>query len=209
MPTIAFLGVRAHIFKPYTEFLGYDVVILDHYTKIRSYHDLVICFGYYHVIPPDVLKIPKLGIYVVHETDLPEGRGHAPLNWTILNKKDRLTVTLFKAEGEVDAGPTVCKRSIPISKYQTIRDLRELANRLTLGILRDCLISLISGTPTLTPQIGNPTYYNKRNPDDSEIDINKSILDQWDLIRATQNPDYQTFFKINGVRFNLIIEKKL
>ena len=42
---------------------------------------------------------------VVHESDLPKGRGWSPMSWQILEGAHRIPVTLLEAVDEVDAGP--------------------------------------------------------------------------------------------------------
>ena len=42
---------------------------------------------------------------VVHESDLPKGRGWSPMSWQILEGANRIPVTLLEAVDEVDAGP--------------------------------------------------------------------------------------------------------
>ena len=51
------------------------------------------------------------------------------------------------------------------------------------------------------------TYYPKRSPKDSEIDVNKGISEQFDLIRICDPDRFPVFFYKNGERFNITIKK--
>ena len=52
----------------------------------------------------------------------------------------------------------------------------------------------------------NPTFWPKRNPKDSEVDVNKSIADQIDLIRTCDPNRFPAFFYRDGKKFILKIE---
>ena len=43
-------------------------------------------------------------------------------------------------------------------------------------------------------QMGEATYYRKRNKNDSELDINKSIMEQFNILRITDNLSTAHFF---------------
>ena len=51
------------------------------------------------------------------------------------------------------------------------------------------------------------TYWPKRSPKDSEIDINQTISEQFDLIRVCDPQRFPAYFYKDGVRFNVKIEK--
>ena len=56
-------------------------------------------------------------------------------------------------------------------------------------------------------QNGDETIYQKRTPKDSELDINKSLYEQFNLLRVVDNESYPAFFTINGHKFFLKIKK--
>ena len=41
---------------------------------------------------------------VVHESNLPKGKGWSPLTWQVIEGKNRIPITLFEAVEKVDAG---------------------------------------------------------------------------------------------------------
>ena len=51
-----------------------------------------------------------------------------------------------------------------------------------------------------------PSYWPKRKPEDSEIDISKSIDQQFNLLRVSDNERYPAFFYKNGKKFKLTME---
>ena len=54
-------------------------------------------------------------------------------------------------------------------------------------------------------QEGVPSYYAKRTPKDSELNINKSIKDQINLLRTVDNDNYPAFFRYKGMKYILEI----
>ncbi len=57
-----------------------------------------------------------------------------------------------------------------------------------------------------TPQNKEESFYPKRTPKDSELDINKTIKEQFNLLRIVNNDEYPAYFEIDGHRYILKIE---
>ena len=51
------------------------------------------------------------------------------------------------------------------------------------------------------------TYYPKRKPKDSEIDPNKTISEQFDLIRVCDPQRFPALFHHRGETYKIILEK--
>ena len=51
------------------------------------------------------------------------------------------------------------------------------------------------------------TYYSKRSPEDSRLDPNKSISEQFNLLRVCDPARYPAFFEMNGFRYQITISK--
>ena len=52
-------------------------------------------------------------------------------------------------------------------------------------------------------KIGVESFYPKRNASDSELDINKTIKEQFNILRIVDNNEYPAFFYIDGKKFFL------
>jgi len=57
-----------------------------------------------------------------------------------------------------------------------------------------------------TTQSGVESFYPKRTPKDSNLDINKTIKEQFNLLRIVNNEEFPAFFEIDGHRYALKIE---
>jgi len=55
-------------------------------------------------------------------------------------------------------------------------------------------------------QGGGETFYEKRDKEGSKLDIDKTIREQFNLLRIVNNDDYPAFFELEGNRYILKIE---
>ena len=58
------------------------------------------------------------------------------------------------------------------------------------------------------PQEGKETFYPRRGQKENELDINKTVLEQFNLLRVVDNERYPAFFKINGDKYFIKIWKE-
>ena len=72
-------------FKKFTK----KVSLINDFKKIKKDTELLIILSFYKIIPEKYLKISRHNL-VVHESDLPKGKGHSPLYWQILREKLKL-----------------------------------------------------------------------------------------------------------------------
>ncbi|MCX6535393.1 MAG: UDP-2,4-diacetamido-2,4,6-trideoxy-beta-L-altropyranose hydrolase, partial [Actinobacteria bacterium] len=72
-----------------------------------------VCFylSFSRVVSTEVLKKFKNNL-VIHESDLPHGKGWSPLTWQILEGKDEITTVLFEASDQVDSGQVYLKSAL-------------------------------------------------------------------------------------------------
>ena len=57
-------------------------------------------------------------------------------------------------------------------------------------------------------QTGHSSVYPWRHPEDSELDINKAIKQQFNLLRVVDNEKYPAFFKYKNNRYIIKIYKE-
>ena len=85
--------------------------------------DLLVVVAYGQIIPREVLEIPRLGALNVHASLLPRHRGAAPIAHAIL-AGDRLTgVTIMRMDEQLDHGPILAVRDVPIDSRSTTEEL--------------------------------------------------------------------------------------
>ncbi len=143
---------------------------------------------------------------VIHESDLPKGRGMSPLSWEILLGNNTIIFTLLEANEGIDEGDYYFKDSIEFKGHELFHELKHAQGEKTI----EMVLKFISNYGSYLPvkQIGEPTYLKRRTPLDSQLDINRSIKDQINLLRIVDNQNYPAFFEYLGEIFIVKIEKK-
>lgn len=195
-------------FEKYTSSLA-EALKQNHEVKIVSdvkdieQGDILFALSLYQLIKKEDLAKNKHNI-VIHESDLPAGKGWAPLAWQILEGKNKITFTLFEIDEKVDNGAIYFKDELVLNGTELSDELRELQAKKRIEM---CLKFVNEYPHTLTPQLGTESFYMKRTADSSELDINKSIAEQFNLLRVVDNENYPAFFNFNGQKFKLKIEK--
>ena len=143
---------------------------------------------------------------VIHASDLPKGRGWSPHIWEIIHGADEITLSLLEAVDEVDSGDIWKKIKVNIPKTA----LYNMINALIFDAELELMDFAVANFNTIKPQKQNedinPTYWPKRKPKDSEVDVSKSIAEQIDFIRVCDPNRFPAFFNIDGKRFILKIE---
>lgn len=142
---------------------------------------------------------------VVHESDLPKGRGFAPVAWQIIAGENTIPVTLFEANAEADAGPVYLRGDLTFEGHELCDEIRQRQGEMTVRMCLDFL--RLPEPPTGEPQQGDPTWYRRRTGEDSRLDLGRSIAEQFDLLRTVDNERYPAFFDIRGHRYVLKIFK--
>lgn len=209
--SIAILTSESSWFIPYANRLvdiliekNYKAKMFFHHNEINDDYEIVFILSYFELVGKSFLDIHMHNI-VVHESDLPKGRGWAPLFWQILENKDEIPVVLFEASEKADEGEIYLKDTIMFGGHELNDEIREKEANKTIEL---CL-KFIDKYESLTcdKQIGNPTYYNKRTPKDSELDVDKTIREQFNLLRIVNNDEYPAFFFHKGHKYTVKIFK--
>tara|TARA_B100000902_G_scaffold59643_1_gene66724 strand:- start:4343 stop:4984 length:642 start_codon:yes stop_codon:yes gene_type:complete len=145
---------------------------------------------------------------VCHPSDLPKGKGFSPIAWEILNGAKFLTFTLFEAEEKVDNGKIYKKIKIKLEGTELNKEIKELQARTTYSMILDYIKNYPLNDSS--PQVGDSTHYKRRDSSNSEIDLNKTIYEQFNLLRIVDNDLYPAFFKYQGKKYIIKIyeEKK-
>lgn len=168
---------------------------------VRSAEDIEkgwVCFllGCVNIVKDEYLAKNTHNL-VVHESDLPKGRGFAPMAWQILEGSNSIPVCLLEASaGEPDAGDIWLRDSIELEGHEVLPAWRHRQGEKTIEL---CL-RFVSEYESLAPvkQTGEPSWFKRRRPADSELDPNKSLKSQFNLLRIVDNQRYPAFFEIAG-----------
>jgi methionyl-tRNA formyltransferase len=150
--------------------------------------DLLWVIGLSQLVPQRLIKIARAGGVGFHPTMLPEGRGRAPVAWTILLGA-RAAANLFFLTDEPDAGDIIVQREVPVLPDDYSEDLIHRTNLALAEAILELAPRLRSGDIPRTPQDhSKATYYAKRTPADGRIDWSATTDQVYRLIRAAGRP---------------------
>jgi len=195
---VAAIGKDTHIIDCVLDQFGITHKSLQSHKDITD-ENMVFCVNYYQLIPHNIIDKLTYGAWTFHGSDLPKGRGWAPLGWALINCDSVFTLTLFKVDSGMDTGMYYKKASVPIIETDTIDSLRIKAFAMTTQLAKSMILdAMATNAVLLHEQVGEPTYFSRRLPADSELDIDKTLKELWPLIRACHNDNYPAFFKVNG-----------
>lgn len=142
---------------------------------------------------------------VVHESALPHGKGWSPLTWQIIEGKNQIPVTLIEASEQIDAGDIYDQIFISLEGNELVDELRKKQGEATI----DLLLNFVNNFPNnkRSKQQGEESFYPRRKPEQSKLDINKTIAEQFNLLRVCDNERYPAWFEHLGLRYIIKIEK--
>ena len=152
--------------------------------------DLLILGGWQRLIPDDVLSTLKIGGVGVHGSSemLPKGRGRSPVNWSLIEGKNKYILQLFLMTPGIDDGDILDYQTFDINKWDTCRTLYYKISIVQKQKLLELIPKLIKNEFKRIPQTGEPTFYPKRTPDDGLINWNQTSEKLYDFIRAITKP---------------------
>ena len=172
--------------------------------QIDDSYQIVFMLSYFKITSETFLK-KHMHNLVVHESDLPSGKGWAPLFWQVIEGKNKIPVVLFEAGSGVDDGDIYIKDYIELEGHELHDEIRNKQALKTIEMCEYFIDNYESISPI--PQNGDESIYPKRTAKDSELDIHKSLLDQFDLLRTVNNKEYPAFFQHKNHKYILQIVK--
>jgi methionyl-tRNA formyltransferase len=207
---IAVLTSPSQWFVPYAKHFSDEIgadLLFDHMqiTEEKGY-DILFLLSYHKIVPASILKKNRRNI-VVHASKLPEGKGWAPMFWQILEGKNEIPFTMFEAGEGVDNGDIYMVKTLKLDGSELHDELRDKQAKITIEMCRE-FIERYDDLKDPVPQEGCESFYPKRSPKDSRLDIDKSIREQFSLLRIVDNEEYPAYFDYHGHRYILRIEKE-
>lgn len=166
--------------------------------------DLLFLISCSEIISKDDCELFKKTL-VIHASDLPKGRGWSPHIWEIINGATDITLSLLEAEDSVDSGEIWKKVEVSIPGTALYKEVNELIFSAELELMDFAVNNFAKVCPSKQANI-KPTYWPKRLPKDSEIDIDKTLSEQFNLIRVCDEKRFPAFFYKDGKKFKLKIE---
>ena len=204
---IAILTTKNQWFEAYAEVLSKqlgNIPIFNNHADFNDKYDIIFILSYHQIIPKEALEKNSHNI-IIHESALPKGKGWAPLFWQILEGKGDIPFVMIEASDGVDNGDIYMQKILELAGNEFNEELRDKQAKLTIQM---CLEFVNNYEQYKNPveQSGDESFYVKRSKEDSRLDIDKTIREQFNLLRIVNNDDYPAYFELEGNRYILKIE---
>ncbi|MFJ4097339.1 methionyl-tRNA formyltransferase [Kitasatospora sp. NPDC089913] len=147
--------------------------------------DLVICNGFPWKLPPEVLRVPRLGVLNVHPSLLPRHRGPMPVHWAVRHGDPETGVTVHWMDETFDTGRILAQRggvALPddLNGDLVFAQIRALSREL----LSEALELAASGHVGTVQGVENAGHEGVMGPQDAVIDWSANRRDIHNLVRA-------------------------
>jgi methionyl-tRNA formyltransferase len=154
-------------------------------TNIFNNIDLIILADFGQIIPEAILKLPKFGAIIVHQSLLPKYRGPSPIQTAILEGKKETGVSIIKMTPKIDEGPILKQEVVEIWPEDNSQSLKNRLANLGLKMLIKLIPKIQTGDIEEIPQDNSAATFTKKfTKAEGEIDWKKPIADINNQIRA-------------------------
>lgn len=186
------------VFQPVRIKLSENVAELKKYDA-----DIYVVAAFGQILSQEILDIPRFGCVNIHASLLPEYRGAAPIQQSIIDGKKETGVTIMQMAAGMDTGDILIQRTIPISEDETGGGLFDKLAVLGGELIVDALPKIERGELTPVPQDEEKaTKCGKLSKDMGRIDFTKDAETIRNLVRGL-NPWPSAFTSLNGKTFKI------
>ncbi len=166
--------------------------------------DLAIVVAYGQIIPKKFLNLTKKGFINIHASLLPEWRGAAPIQRSIMNLDKETGISFMKIAEELDAGPVCNTYKIDLKSYFNASDvadkLSQLASEKILHNIDDILEDKVN---FIEQDHSKATYASKIQKAEGEIKWSNNAKNINGKINGLY-PAPGAFFIFKGERYKIL-----
>ncbi|HET9134633.1 MAG TPA: methionyl-tRNA formyltransferase [Gemmatimonadales bacterium] len=146
--------------------------------------DLGVVVAYGHLLRPELLAIPRLGMVNVHASLLPRWRGAAPIHWAIASGDAETGVAIMRVEEGLDSGGTWLVKRLPIRDSDTTGSLFHDLAELGAEALVEALPRIAAGEAPVPQPSEGVTLAPKVSREDARLDWTKPVREVSCRLRA-------------------------
>jgi methionyl-tRNA formyltransferase len=178
----------------------------EQYDSVKKLEpELLVSAGFRSIISEEILQIPDLGAVNLHPSYLPYNKGANPNVWSIIEGKPA-GVSVHYMTPEIDAGPIIARREVPIFPEDDGRSLYSRLEQEQVDLFKEVWPDITKGEVDTIPQDeSSGTFHYKRELSELfELDLDEqvTVADFIDLLRALTFPPYNNaYFEKDGERY--------
>ncbi len=165
---------------------------------------VAISVNWKYTIPKSFLDLFECGILNFHLGNLPDYKGNATVNWTIINGEGHINGNIHKMDPELDAGDVVSRKAIPITDDMYIADVLRQAE-IDVPVLYEEAIQKVLSDPNAYEVKGTlrGSRCYPRLPEDSQVNWNQPAENVARLVRASSHPYKGAYSFLNGEKITI------
>lgn len=134
--------------------------------------DIAIVAAYGRIIPEEIINLPQHGTLNVHPSLLPKYRGPSPIQAAVANGDTETGVTIMKVDAEMDHGPILAQRIVPVGSSDSTPTLTKKLADVGAKLLVETIIPYLEGFLRPVEQDhARATYTKLLERDDGRISI--------------------------------------
>ena len=166
--------------------------------------DLVVVVAYGQIIPKEFLNLSKKGFINIHASILPNWRGAAPIQRSIMNLDKETGVSIMKIAEKLDTGPVCNAYKINLENNLNAQDIGEKLSLLAAEKILDNIDDILDDKATFIEQDhSKATYASKIQKSEGEINWTETAQNIIGKINGLY-PIPGAFFIYNGERYKIL-----
>lgn len=147
--------------------------------------DVIVCMAYGQLLPDEFLALAKVGAINLHGSLLPEYRGAAPIQRSIMDGKTETGITLMEMVHDMDAGDMYDKVITPIEPSDNYTSLNEKLGDDAAKMIAVDLLKYANGELPAVPQDPSKvTFAEKILPETEKLTLDINCAKFVNLIRG-------------------------
>jgi len=164
--------------------------------------DLFISAGYWGILPPLMLKIPKIAAVNFHASLLPRHCGKHPVFWTLWYGDEKTGVTLHHMDAGIDTGDIVYVKKVKVLPNDTVSTLYNRIMKASIPLVDRIIQDAMKGKVPKKPQPKKGYCYNSNITErDLQLDFNQPA---WLLERRVKIVRYKCYFRYRGRKYIIL-----
>ncbi len=106
----------------------------------------------FRMLPRVIWEMPAYGTINLHASLLPQYRGAAPINWSIINGETKTGITTFFIEERIDTGKIILQSEVPVLPSDNAGSLHDKLMKEGAQLLNRTIDRIIAGDHSATEQ---------------------------------------------------------
>ncbi|MBQ8099334.1 MAG: methionyl-tRNA formyltransferase [Bacteroidaceae bacterium] len=162
-----------------------DEDFLESLRALKADLQIVVAF---RMLPEVVWAMPKYGTFNLHASLLPQYRGAAPINWSIINGETQTGITTFFLDKNMDTGEIIDQVTVNIAEEDDFGMLHDRLMTLGGDLVVKTVDRIIDGSIKSQPQLVTEPAALKPAPkifrETCRIDWKRGLMHVYNLVRG-------------------------